>query len=354
MKILFLDQFSELGGGQFCLLDLLPAVTERGWKAHLAAPGDGPLLHRAARWTEVLRLSPVRHDARFMWDTRRVTREIGLLARQMRPDLVYVNGPRLMPAVARAPVEAPVVFHAHNRLSGIALGLVQEAVERTRAIVIAASRFVWGDPRARVVYSGVAGPSGPRPERTASPAIGMIGRFSPQKGQLEFVRAAAQLPADWTFVLCGDARLGDRRYQKRVLAAAPKSVRRLGWRDDVYEVLAGLDLLVVPSAGEGGVARVILEAFSARVPVLALASGATTEVLRDGDNGFLLTSAEPQSIAARVRELMENQAALTSVAERAHHEWQEKFTVDRYRRNICDVIQAAVQPTTAVTTSGPG
>jgi len=44
MNILFVDQFTELGGAQQCLLDLMPAVKERGWQAHVAVPGDGPLM----------------------------------------------------------------------------------------------------------------------------------------------------------------------------------------------------------------------------------------------------------------------------------------------------------------------
>lgn len=47
MKILFLEQFSEMGGGQRNLLDLLPAICERGWKALVAAPGAGPLFDAA-------------------------------------------------------------------------------------------------------------------------------------------------------------------------------------------------------------------------------------------------------------------------------------------------------------------
>ena len=47
MNILFLDQFSDLGGAQRCLLDLLPAVRDHGWSAHVAAPGNGALRKQA-------------------------------------------------------------------------------------------------------------------------------------------------------------------------------------------------------------------------------------------------------------------------------------------------------------------
>src|SRR5579872_5171028 len=43
MEILFLDQFSVMGGAQICLLDVLDAVEKRDWHAHVALPGDGPL-----------------------------------------------------------------------------------------------------------------------------------------------------------------------------------------------------------------------------------------------------------------------------------------------------------------------
>jgi hypothetical protein len=42
MNILFLDQFSTVGGGQRSLLELLPLVHARGWSARVALPGCGP------------------------------------------------------------------------------------------------------------------------------------------------------------------------------------------------------------------------------------------------------------------------------------------------------------------------
>ena len=50
MNVLFLDQFSELGGAQRCLLDLLPEILERGWSATAALPGAGPLVGLLRDW----------------------------------------------------------------------------------------------------------------------------------------------------------------------------------------------------------------------------------------------------------------------------------------------------------------
>src|SRR5690242_16154621 len=83
MNILFLDQFSEMGGAQRCLRDLLPAVAARGWTAHVAAPGKGP------PGTHSLPLSPYGAGrkslgdlVRFASDLRAVPDAIESLARE--------------------------------------------------------------------------------------------------------------------------------------------------------------------------------------------------------------------------------------------------------------------------------
>ena len=47
MKLLVLDQFSEPGGAQQALAELLPAMTARGWSGTLAMPGAGVMFERA-------------------------------------------------------------------------------------------------------------------------------------------------------------------------------------------------------------------------------------------------------------------------------------------------------------------
>ncbi len=359
MTILCLDQFSDLGGAQLNLLELLSPLRREGWRVEVALPGEGrltPML--AARGVAVHRLSlgvyshgrkKVSDGLRFLMDLPRLSEEISRLAVRTGADLLYINGPRLMPALALAPVRLPVVFHAHNRV-GMASGrpLVRLAVSRTRASVIAASRFVAADyASARLVYNGVPGPNGVqgRDPDGSLLRIGMIGRIAPQKRQKEFIGAAARLQSEWPrtrFVLCGDAAFGEMAaldYKRELLSLAPANVDYLGWRDDVYDVLASLDLLVMPSGEEGGVPRVVLEAFASRVPVLACASGAVTEVVADGVNGFLIRDGTAEAISRRLRQLASGREHLRAVASRAYLDWRERFQMSHFTQHICSIVR---------------
>jgi glycosyltransferase involved in cell wall biosynthesis len=348
MRILFLDQFSDVGGAQLCLLDLVRELRKAEFDLHIAVPGNGPLIERLRQaGTRCYSLNLHRYSLgpknwgdgiHFLADLRPLARRIRDLVAEVNPDVVYANGPRLMPAVALAGLPAPVVFHSHNVLASRASRLlVARSIERSNASVIAASRFAAAQWRqAYVVYGGVRGPASEPPARNST-TVGMIGRMSPQKGQREFVMAARAVEAQ--FVLCGDAALGDEQYRDHVLQLAPPSLRWVGWRDDVYPVLAELDLLVLPSCDEGGFPRVLMEAFAAGVPVLALASGAVPEIAVEGRNAFLLASREPPEIARRVRELLADRPLLASVAAEARRLWHERFTVERYARDIREVLR---------------
>ncbi|HXG33620.1 MAG TPA: glycosyltransferase family 4 protein [Bryobacteraceae bacterium] len=355
MRVLVLDQFAELGGAQRCLLETVSALGEAGWEVHAALPGPGPLARLLeARVASVHRLDLGSYSlgTKSVADVVRYSARLGVLARQIRAlarrtgaDLLYVNGPRLLPPAACAELQLPVIFHCHNPIGSLAPRVLTAwAVRKTNATVIAAGNRLARQWRGavHVVYGGVGGPP-PGWERHGG-SVGMIARFHPRKGQREFVTAAAQVAAELPearFLLCGDAVFEDRlglRYRAEVLSCLPPSVRYLGWRDDVYEVLAACDLLVLPSREEGGVPYVILEAFAARVPVLATPAGGIPEVIEDGRTGFLLSRPDAAGIARRLRELLPQPAVLSEVAERAWQLWRERFTAEEYRRRLAALL----------------
>ena len=127
MNLLLLDQFSDLGGAQQNLLELLPAMRDAGWQALVGLPGEGELFATRSRaglrgGAHRLRAVRVRTEIsgglRYVsWRARRGWRvRCARMAQRVDADLVYLNGPRLLPAAAMAGFERPVLFHSHSYL----------------------------------------------------------------------------------------------------------------------------------------------------------------------------------------------------------------------------------------------
>src|ERR1700719_3687804 len=110
MNILFLDQFSNVGGGQRSLLELLPMVAQRGWKGRVAVPSEGAYSRQLRARGFPVELIPcgaytsgrkkVSDIARYTWETPQITRKIQEIVTANHITLLYVNGPRLLPAAA--------------------------------------------------------------------------------------------------------------------------------------------------------------------------------------------------------------------------------------------------------------
>jgi glycosyltransferase involved in cell wall biosynthesis len=348
MRILFLEQFSELGGGQRNLLDLLPAVLERGWNAVVAAPGDGPLFeHARAAGASVAQL-PLGHysngrktaadAARFAFETVPLARWI---ARQPC-DAISVGGARLLPAAAMGARGRRVIFQAqHFYEDPRALKVTRWAIRRARAEVIANSKHVASQfENASVVYNGVEEIPFVTREFRAPWNLGIIGRIAPMKGQTDFLRAAAllrpMLPLV-TFNIYGKPMFTPDSYVEEVhRLAASLPVQFRGWTDDVGEAFREVNLLILPSSAAEATTRVILESFSAGVPVIAYAAGGIPEIVRDCENGFLVPERNPESLAARILEV--TKLDLSRIARQARKAWESHYTIQRYREQMMELI----------------
>ncbi len=366
MNILFLDQFSELGGAQQCLLDLLPAVETRGWHAFCAVPVNGPLIGKCRSLNVPvfeLELPPLSSGRKSAGDivsfARGLPRTAGTLLRLARShhiDLLYVNGPRVLAAAAWTARRArlPMVFHCHNELAQSAAARVAgRSIRFANAPVIACCRSVVkplepyiSTGHLHVIYNGVRGPGSASPARPSTKfRIGVIGRISPEKGQVEFLHAAKILHGrvpTMEFVVCGSPLFEDPQAQAYLTRtrhlAAGLPVEFPGWREDVYSVLAGLDLLVVPSIREPGAPRIVLEAFAASVPVVAFPTGGIPELITDGKTGFLVEPLTPAALAGQIEELLKTPDRLQAAAIEARQCWQENFTVERYQREVLEAV----------------
>jgi glycosyltransferase involved in cell wall biosynthesis len=357
MNILFVDQFGDLGGAQHCMLDLAPAIVEEGWRV-LAAVPSGPFAERLRRaGARVIEFdagtyhsgSKTAADAvRYVHNLPRLAAALNSLQSSHEADLIYVNGPRLMPAAALASSLAPVLFHSHSQPSaGLSRGLVGLAIRRCRATVVAVSRHIarcWtryaAADRLHIVPNGVADLRLQAAPRDAL-RIGLIARIAPQKGVSQFIRAARiltpQVPG-CSFVICGEPRPDDAAYASSVRrSAAGLPVEFLGHRDDIAGVMAGISVLVVTSREEG-FGRTVIEGFSAGVPVVAFPTGGIAESIEDNQTGFLVPAPTAEALASKLAAVLKQPQMLAAVAEKAREKWRLHYDVRHYRRRVIDLL----------------
>jgi glycosyltransferase involved in cell wall biosynthesis len=284
----------------------------------------------------------------------RLARSIQQLADRVDATLLYVNGPRLLPPaawVARRK-KIPLVFHCHHYLQqSSSVVLTGASLEMARAYTIASCRYA-ARPIKKYVrpdqlfvrYNGVVGPD--RVFTRSAKAIrriGVIGRIELEKGQLDFVHAVRLMAKSFPairFAIIGSPMFSDDSYYQSVVRASKDlPIDFVEWQDDISSLFLGLDLVVVPSGPMEATTRVIMEAFAFGVPVVAFPSGGIPEILNDDDNGFLARDVTPAALAERMTFVLNMPSSqLERVAANGRNSWHSRFTLENYRKEVCDVV----------------
>lgn len=369
-NILCIDQFPKLGGGQRSLLDMLPAFSERGWRPSVAIPGDGPFpamlrsrgypTNSFACGSYTSKKKPLAQILKFALELPKLVDFLGELVEARKTDLLYVNGPRLIPPAAWVAWRRgiPLVFHCHNRLlQHSAITLTGQALELASAHVIACCHYA-ADPlreyvapeRMRILYNGIAEMAiGGRRSPDRIRRIGVIGRVEQGKGQLEFVQAARMISKEspeCRFAVIGAPLFSGLKYYRKVVASSRDlRVDFVDWQNDIAKIYSELDLLVVPSSPLEATTRVILEAYSAGVPVVAFPFGGIPEILQDGQTGFLAKAVTAEALAQRILSVLRmDRASVEAVVKRAREEWNSRFALRPYQDSVCSVLAEAMQP----------
>ncbi len=130
--------------------------------------------------------------------------------------------------------------------------------------------------------------------------VGNIGRLSPEKGQVDFLRAGATLAARHprsTFVLVGDGPDRERLAREAERLRIGKRVFFTGHLDDVRPALRDMDALALTSYTEG-FPNVLLESLCMDTPVLASDVGGVAEIVEHYRTGMLVQPRDVDAIAA--------------------------------------------------------
>ena len=326
-RLLLVVTLAERGGAQSYVASLLPAVAER-FETTLAAHGYGPL-SEAARAIGV-EFVPLRHVRRALnpWQDLLGLVELVRLIRRKRPEILHASSSkagilgRLAGWLAGVPIRIFTVhgwaFAAYSGVPGRLYRLAERSMRPITSAIICVAEY----ERLAGVVAGVC-----LPEQTVvipnAVDVSASPRAVPHGDVVELISVGRlRAPKDFSTLARALARLERGSFRASLVGDGPdrstieaelnhlgltESVRLLGDRSDVAELLAGADVFVCSSHSEGMPVS-ILEAMAAGLPVVASSVGGVPEVIDDGHTGVLVSPGAVPAFADALARLIGDRA----------------------------------------------
>lgn len=347
LRILHVDPERGWGGGEEQVLGLVRFLNAAGHVVTVAADPGGRLWPAAAAVGVSLEPLVVRHgfDARAAGRLRRLAREA---------DIVHLHTARahaLAPWLARRGASRVVTrrMDYRPRPRAYARLLYNRCVDRVVAISGAIRDVLIATgvraERISVIYSGVdvsrfvVGEdvrAAMRAEWHAPPdelVVLAVGGLVERKGHGVLVAAAARMRMRAAglrlrFVIIGEGPLRGSLERAVSDARLEEVVHFAGRRTDIPRLLAGADVVALPSLHEGlGVAA--LEGMAAGRPVVASRVGGLAEAVLDGETGWLVPPGDAQALAERLTLVLSDVEGRRRMGGRAREWVAERYTMTR-------------------------
>ncbi len=325
LPVLLVVDSLDAGGAERCVVDLAVALRRRGWPVHVACSTGG--VRAAALADAGVPVTVLLGELVKRRVSARYERALARLVDELRPAVVHAHLFASAAAAAHAvrDLQVPLVVTEHteapwrHRRDQAVSGAVYRQADHVVAVSTAIRDLLVADhgvapERVEVLLPTTTAPvsaDGPPPVR-GGPVVGLVGRLVPEKGVDVFLRAAALVSAvvpQAAFLVVGDGPLRPDLEHRAATFGLTGRVTFTGYRSDASGLLAGLDVLTVPSRSDGS-PLVVCEAMAAGVPVVASRVGGLPDLVEDGGSGLLVRPGEAEDLArALVSLLLDPEAA---------------------------------------------
>lgn len=162
--------------------------------------------------------------------------------------------------------------------------------------------------------------------------VGMISVLRSWKGHATFLDAAARLlgaaKRPVRFVIAGDGPARAEWEEKIAQEPWKDHVTLLGHRADVPNLLASLDVLVLPSYAHEGIPQIILQAQAMSRAVVATTIGGIPEVVENGVTGLLIPPRDAAALAEKIDALLENPTLSARLGQAARAHIEKHYSLD--------------------------
>jgi len=163
------------------------------------------------------------------------------------------------------------------------------------------------------------------------PVIGAIGRLVWQKGFEYLIRAIPQVIEAFPeakFLIVGEGPLRRRLEELSERLKIEDNIIFTGFRSDIKDILATIELLAIPSLLEG-LPIVLLEGMAMAKPIVATRIDGMTEVLENSETGLLVPAKNPHKLAEAIIEILKNKTKADLLGQNARKIVEEKFSVKK-------------------------
>lgn len=367
-RVLFVSPFTCLYGAERCLLEIVTGLNRRRFAPTVVSGSEGPLLDevRAAQVpVKVLRMPYMtqrgRQSISFVRGVLPGSLRLARFVRQGQFDIVYNNTlQNPYGALAARLAGVPCLWHVHEMGQNPLLRLVITRIAgllATRLVVVSravGAMFSSGSQRKiRLVYNGVdlqhfdpnaVDPAAARRVLSIRPSqlvVGIIGRLHSSKRHHDLLLAMSEVRQRWPdclLLIVGD---GPAEFEQELRLTTQRlgleeNVRFLGYRADVRQVFAALDVLALPSDHEA-LARVPLEAMAMSKPVVATNVGGIPEAVTP-DTGLLVSVGNPKELAAAISFILEDRERAMEMGRRGRERALAQFSLGCYVQKLEHVM----------------
>ena len=199
-----------------------------------------------------------------------------------------------------------------------------------------------GVPRARIValppgvdtrrfHPGISGARVRAELGLSAAGVGLVANIRGSKGHDVFLATARDVLATHPgtrFVIVGEG-VGFEEVRRKVTTMGlDTAVVMTGFRRDVPDIMAALDVLVLPSTRSEAASQVVPQALAVGTPVIATDVGGTRELLRDGVTGFVVPPGDAPALAAAIRRCLDDPPKARAMARAGGDLVRARFNLD--------------------------
>jgi len=170
--------------------------------------------------------------------------------------------------------------------------------------------------------------------------VGLFGQPLPEKGHKYFIQAAAKVKEKFPnvkFLVVGH--LFENEHQKQLYNLVSdfnisETVIFTGWRNDVPNVMASIDILAHTRITPEPAALVLMEAMAMGKPVVASNTGGTAELIHNNVTGYLVPPADSEALGTQIIELLKDPVRAKQMGLNGRKRVEEKFILKKQVQSI--------------------